>query len=264
VGVERRDLAVGVGGVVGDVELDLAVEWGAVRLAPSDQRLLVGEAGTVPELHEHADHPHDVVAAADRPARLAVAVGDPHVAIEHGVVGGQVGGAVDEPHQVAHAGPARALRAAGGTDVMGRVGAPVVAVDHPREDEVATGGPHQLAQGEEVEVLVVAADRQQHVAVRAGRVELVVGQERHRDELGGEAVGEAEALVEQAGADGHDHGEVGGRRRVADGAGVQRRVGRAAVLVRFALHQPSALARQGLEELDELRPVAAGDGQRGE
>ena len=48
VGVERGGLAVGVGGEVGDVGLDLAVERGAVVLAPADQGLLLGRGGCGP------------------------------------------------------------------------------------------------------------------------------------------------------------------------------------------------------------------------
>ena len=169
-------VAVGVGRVVGDVGLDLAVERGAGRLAPADQRLLLGEAGAVPELDEHPDDAHDVVAAADGPRRLAVAGADPHVAL--------------------HARRRRWSRLAvpSMNPIRLRTPAPRPAPASARcagcsrrassaATSVAPGGPHQLAQGEQVEVLVVAADREQQVAVRAGRVEPVVGQERHLDEL---------------------------------------------------------------------------------
>ena len=106
------------------------------------------EAGAVPELDEHPDDAHDVVGPAGRPGRLVVAGLDPHVAVHDlGVGGVEVGGAVDEPHQVALAG----LAPAG-------LGAAVVAAEHPVQRQRAAGGPVQLAQGEQVDVLVGAGD----------------------------------------------------------------------------------------------------------
>ena len=55
VGVELDPLAVGVLGVVGIGELVGHAERRAADLLAADQRLLLGEAGAVPELDEHPD-----------------------------------------------------------------------------------------------------------------------------------------------------------------------------------------------------------------
>ena len=133
VGVERRDVAVGVGGEVGEVGLALAVERRAVGLAPADQRLLLAEAGAVPELDQHPDDPDHVVACRPppRPARRRRSA-DPHASRPSGRHRSrvEVGGAVDEAHQVADAGLARL-----GLDP------PVVALEHPVQGQAAPGWP---------------------------------------------------------------------------------------------------------------------------
>ena len=82
VGVERGDLALGIGGVVGDVGLVDAVERGAADLLAADQGLLLGERGAIPELDDHPDDAHHLVRPAGGPRRLPVVPADgPHVAV---------------------------------------------------------------------------------------------------------------------------------------------------------------------------------------
>ena len=100
----------------GIVGLDLAAERRAVCLVPTDQRLLLAQRRAVPELDEHPDDraPTWYVPPTAH-AGLAVAGADPHVLVHQLVVARvEVGRAVVEPHQVAHAGLARlGLRCAG-------------------------------------------------------------------------------------------------------------------------------------------------------
>ena len=65
------DVAGRVLGVVGRVDLLVAVQRRAGVAAPADHVLLLGDADPVPELDEHPDQPDDLVAAAarSRPAR---------------------------------------------------------------------------------------------------------------------------------------------------------------------------------------------------
>ena len=69
----------------------------------------------------------------------------------------EVGGAVHEAHEVADPGLARP-----------GLGATVVAVEHPVQRQRPARGARQLAQREQVHVLVAAGDGEQHVAVRTG------------------------------------------------------------------------------------------------
>ena len=186
--IERRAPAIGVGGVVGDVGLRRsAVEGRTGVLHPPDDRFLFREGRAVPELHEHADDPHDLVRATRCPLRLAVVARDPHEAVHRGVAREvEVGGAVLEPHQV----PYRRLTGPGGVVA-------VEAVEHPVEHERSAGSPHQLPEREHAHIRRVGGDRQEQVAVCDRGIEPVVGQERHLDELARSAIGEAVAGVEQ-------------------------------------------------------------------
>src|SRR5215213_11444081 len=96
---------VAVAGVVG---LAVLAERGAAGLVAADDLLLLVQGGPVPELDEHADDADRLVAAADRPGRLAVAGADPDQLVHQALVGDvEVGRAVLEPEQVAVVGPAR-------------------------------------------------------------------------------------------------------------------------------------------------------------
>ena len=100
--------------------------------------------------------------------------------------------------------------------------------------------------------------------MRAVRVEPVVGQERHLLERLRAPVGQAVAVVEQRRPHRHHHRQVGRGRRVADRAGVHRRVGGIAVLVGLARHEPLDLVGEGDERVAQLVAVVGGDGERGE
>ena len=193
-----------------------------------------------------------MVGAPCGPVGLVVVGLHPDMAVHHRVVGWvEVGGAVDEPHQVALAGLPRV-----------RPGATVVAVEHPVQRHRAAGRPRQLAEREEVDILVGAGDGEQQVTVRPLGVEPVVGEERHLLQGEGLAVGQAVAVVEQRRADRDDHRQVCRRRRVADGAGVERRVGGVPVLVRLAGHEPFGFGGQRAQRVAQLVPVVGGDRER--
>src|SRR5215213_7963636 len=114
---------VGVAGVVG---LAVLAERGPGGLVAADDLLLLVQGGAVPELDEHADDADRLVAAPDRPGRLAVVGPDPDQLVHQALVGDvEVGGAVLEAEQVAVAG------LAGHGPGVGAV----VAVEHPVQDQ---------------------------------------------------------------------------------------------------------------------------------
>ena len=251
--VERRDLTVGVVGEVRELRLEPATERGAGVLVPTDQRLLLPQRRAVPPLDEHADDPHHVVRAADRPRGFAVTGGHPHVLVhQRPVTRVEVGRAVLEPEQVAHL----CLAGFGGA-------APVEAVDHPVQHEVVTGAPEELAQGEDRRIRRVGGDAEQQIAVRALRVQPVVGHERHPLELKGLAGGEAVAIVEEGRPHRDDDGEVGGRRLLAEVAGLERRQPLVGLRVGPTRHQTLDLVAEVLEGVGQLGAVGPDHAERG-
>src|SRR5829696_8770791 len=102
VGIERDPPAGRVVGVAGVVGLAVLAERGPGGLVAADDLLLLVQGGAVPELDEHADDADRLVAAADRPGRLAVVGPDPDQLVHQALVGDvEVGGAVLEAEQVA-------------------------------------------------------------------------------------------------------------------------------------------------------------------
>ena len=153
--------------VAGVVVLAVQAERGPAGLVAADDLLLLVQGGAVPELDEHPDDADCLVAAAHRPGGLAVVGPDPDQLVHQPPVADvEVGRAVLEAEQVA-----------------------VVAVQHPVQHQVVPGPAHQLAQGVEQHVGLVGRQGREQVAVALGRVEAVVGQERHPDQLPGPAPG---------------------------------------------------------------------------
>ena len=214
--VQRRALPARVVVEAGRVALALHAQGRAGELAPPHDGLLLGEGRAVPEFDEHADDAHGLVGAAHGPPRLAVAGAHPHVALHgRGVAGVEVGGAVLEAHEVA----GRARRAAAG----GR--AARVAVDDPVQHEVAPAPPHELADGELDGVGMARVDGEEHVPVRARRVEPVVGEEGHALQFRGALVRQPVAPVEEGRAHAHGHAQVVGRGLRAEQPRIDGRVG---------------------------------------
>ena len=216
-------LAVGVGGVVGDVGLVLAVERRAVRLAPADERLLLAEAGAVPELDEHPDDAHHVVAAADGPGRLAVVRRRPTRSGRAWRPRRRRGWRCRRRSPSGCAAPGRPARRRRCGGCSRRASSAASACRRVRA--------HQLAQGEQVDV------RGARWIVSSRSPWLRSGSSRSLARNGiltsssGRAVGEAEALVEQRRADADHDRQVGGRRRVPRMPVSTRREGRVALLV---------------------------------
>jgi hypothetical protein len=219
---------------------------GPAGLVAADDLLLLVQGGAVPELDEHADDADRLVAAAHGPGGLAVGGADPDQLVHQRLVGDvEVGRAVLEAEQVAVVGPAG--------DRLG-VGA-VVAVQHPVEDQVVPGPPHELAQGVEEHVGLVGREGQQQVAVALGRVEAVVGQERHPDQLPGPALGQPEAVVEHRRPDAEGDRQAVGAPRGAEDAGLGRRVGGVAAFRRAGLHQAAGLVGEVAQARGQAAPV---------
>jgi len=224
--------------------LAVLAERGAAGLVAADDLLLLVQGGAVPELDEHADDADGLVAAAHRPGGLAVVGPDPDQLVHQPPVGDvEVGRAVLEAEQVAVAGPSRHRPGVG----------PVVAVQHPVQDQVVPGPAHQLAQGVQQHVGLVGRQGQEQVAVALGRVEPVVGQERHPDQLPRLAPGQPEAVVEHRRPHADGDGQAVGAQVGAEDAGLGRREGAVAALRRPGLGQPADLVGE----------VAQGPGQPG-
>ena len=131
----------------------------------------------------------------------------------------------------------------------------VVAVEHPVEDQVVPGPAHELAQAVEEDVGLVGREGQQQVAVALGRVEAVVGQERHPDQLPGLALGQPEAVVEQRRPDAEGDGQAVGAPIGPEDAGLGRRVGGVAARRRPGLHQAAGLVGEVAQALGQAAPV---------
>ena len=123
------------------------------------------------------------------------------------------------------------------------------------EDQVVPGPAHELAQGVEEHVGLVGREGQQQVAVALGRVEAVVGQERHPDQLPGLALGQPEAVVEQRRPDAEGDGQAVGAPIGPEDAGLGRRVGGVAALRRPGLHQAAGLVGEVAQALGQAAPV---------
>ena len=236
-----RVLAVG-----GVVVLAVQAERGPAGLVAADDLLLLVQGGAVPELDEHADDADGLVAAAHRPGGLAVVGPDPDQLVHQPPVADvEVGRAVLEAEQVAVAGPARQRAGVG----------PVPAVQHPVQHQVVPGPAHQLAQGVEQHVGLVGRQGQEQVAVALGRVEAVVGQERHPHQLPGPAPGQPEAVVEHRRPHADGDGQAVGAQVGAEDAGLGRRVGAVAALRRTGLHEPAGLVGQVAQGPGQAAPV---------
>jgi hypothetical protein len=255
VGVQGDAAAGRVLGVAGVVALAVLAQRGPAGLVAADDLLLLVQGGAVPELDEHADDADGLVAAAHRPGGLAVVGPDPDQLVHQLPVGDvEVGRAVLEAEQVAVVGPAGHRPGVG----------PVVAVEHPAQDQVVPGPAHQLAQGVQQRVGLVGREGQQQVAVALGRVEAVVGQERHPDQLPGSALGQAEAVVEQRRPHAEGHGQPVGAQLGPEDAGLGGRVGGVAAQRRAGLHQPAGLVGEVAQGPGQPGPVVGDQVERGQ
>jgi hypothetical protein len=107
----------------------------------------------------------------------------------------------------------------------------------------------------EEHVGLVGREGQQQVAVALGRVEAVVGQERHPDQLLGLALGQPEAVVEQRRPDAEGDRQAVGAPLGPEDAGLGRRVGGVAALRRTCLHQAAGLAGEVAQAPGQAAPV---------
>ena len=82
-------------------------------------------------------------------------------------------------------------------------------LQHPVQHQPGPGAPHSPAQRVQADVRLLALQHQQQVAVAALRVEPVVGQERHGDQLPRLARGQPVPGVEERGADGQRGDQAG-------------------------------------------------------
>ena len=169
------------------------------------------------------------------------------------VAGVRVGRTVLEAEQVAVLGLA---------ELRDRVG-PGERVLHPLEHQTGPGPAHHPAQRVHADVRLLALQRNQHVAVRPRRVEPVVGQERHRDQLPRLAVGQLVPVVEQRSADG-DRGHQARIGHLLQHAAVRRRKRGVGVRRHPAGQQRVDLLGQPAECLAERQPVAVHAGERGQ
>ena len=190
VGVQRDDVPVRVGGIVGGVELAGAVQRRPAVAAPAEHVLLLVDRHAVPELDEHPDQPDDLVGAALRPAGLGGIVDPDQAARQRS---GRVGGAVLEPQQVPR-GAGRPWR--GG-----------VALHLPAQLHAAAGVLGDVADGVVDRIGMVGAQLEQQVTMQPGGLEEVVGERPHRGQLQRLAVPEAVTVVEQARSHGQRDGQ---------------------------------------------------------
>lgn len=166
----------------------------ALDLRPPEHPLLVADDVGVPGLDVHPDLPHHLVAAPGHPPGVAVEPDEPVVV----GVGRDVPGAVLEPHQVAGRALVRPRRRA------------AEAEHGPADGRGATGHPCQVAHRVVRHLGVVGAGLQGQVTAAQPLLQVVARQRRDVGERRRAPVGQPEALVEDAGAEAHRHGQ--GRR----------------------------------------------------
>ena len=204
VGVQLDDVAGRVVLVVRVVELVRRRQRRTAVAPATDHVLLLVQIDAIPELDEHPDHAHDVIAAAVDPVRSRPARPRPDEARPSPRrPGRRVCRAVLEAHQVAR----RAGRPR-------RRDEPVLAPAHLHP---AAGGAGDLAHRVGDGVRVVGADLQQQVAVAHLAAQRVVREVLHRAQPGRLGGGQAVAVVEQRGPDRERHGEAVGDHRRARG-----------------------------------------------
>jgi hypothetical protein len=125
------------------------------------------------------------------------------------------------------------------------------------QDQVVPGPAHELAKGVQEHVRLVGREGEQQVPVGLSRVEAVVGQVRHPDQLLGPAVGQPEAVVEQRRPDAEGDGQAVGPPVRAEDAGLGRRVGGVAPLRRVALHQGAGRVGEVAQAPGQAGPILA-------
>jgi hypothetical protein len=182
----------------------LPVSGAPSLLEPPEDPLLVGHVVGVPDLDVHADLAgHLVGAPAVHPVDVVV---HPDELVEvRGLL--DIAGAVLEAHQVARRRLARAGRS------------PAEAEDDPAGVDDPPAHPGQVADRVVGDLRVVRARLDRQVAAGQLGTELVAGQGGEVGQQLRPAVGQPEALVEDARAEPHGHGE-GGRSEVEGLAGV--------------------------------------------
>ena len=186
----RRHREVGLG------HLGAAGQGCALALRPSDDELLLLQAGAVPALDRHLDRAGHEVAAAGHPSLVG-----PHPAVERlGVVREDVGGAVLEAEQVAR----RLLPRT-------RARGPAVPEAGPAHLGTTEGDAAQVADRVHHDLRVVGARLDAEVAVTDRVLEEVERERRQRGERLGSPGGDAERVtfpVEQRGAQAEGQREV--------------------------------------------------------
>ena len=155
-----------------------------------------------------------------------------------------IGGAVAEGEQVACV-------------VCGRRSAPgaLKAVDAPARGQMAGDRAHQLAHGVGHGVSLPGADRQQHVAVAARRIEVVMREVRHPFQAPGSQCSQAVAAIEQRGAERDRDGQLVRRIDRSENARVRRRVVELLRADRVALRERAGAGAESSQRRFERRAV---------
>ena len=166
-----------------------------------------------------------------------------------GPAGVGVGDAVHEALQVTRRGAGRA----------GRAGEPV---DAPQHLHAAAGVPGDVPERVQHRVLAARAELEAQIPAALGRVEVVVGEGRHRDQAGRLAGGEPVALVEQGGPDPERDGEAIRDHRGPEQPGIRRRAADADRRRGPARSEEPGPVGDGAQQVGQLSPAIGGHGER--